>query len=1084
MEHPQHMHNRRPLGIALAVALCLPLVPFTLLAAPAPAAAEETVPAAAEVARPEAIAYEEAARTGKRVEVIDRRKETLEVFANPDGTTTQRAYATPVWTRFDGTWHKADATLERRPDGTVAPSAPAFGIAFSGGGNTPLATMTKRGKKLTLTWPAPLPEPVLDQNTALYKSVLPDVDLKVIAEVDGFAEHLIVNTPEAAANPALKSIDLGIATEGLNVAVDASDNIVATDADGTTIFSAPRPKMWEAPPAAEAGTKVSRISAAAAAADAEQPQTAPVAVDISGDILTLTPDETLLSTADQFPLVIDPPFTGGYREKWAVVYSATPSEAYPNGSGWHSGTPSDEPRVGYNGSGTTRSFFAMDTNGLEGADILDATFAVVETHSWGCSAAEAGPTELWATGSITSTPTWNNNGSLWAYKVDSDSFAHGNPTYCPGNKGHDFKDPALTNYVKEAAANGWGTLTFGLRAAAGYESNVNSFKRFTNNPALEVTYNFRPEVKNAAAFEGGWSPGGDGNKPVPCGDVIGNSGLALTATLTDDDGGTVYPEFSVTNAAGTAVPVKNGSGVSSGKTATATVAGLTTGSYKWRVRARDGEGTYSAYTAYCSFSVDQQGPEQAVEVTKDGGPATSFRYNARSPVQLTLFHSANDLAGFCWAMDHFVSVASTRCANGTWVPVGTDAHTATITVTPTGYPNSTLYVLAFDKADNHSPLDGEKDVFTLQTNKSPFVYAPGTNPGEGLAHEDLHGDLTGDGLADMVATDIDAKLRLYTGDGTGKVSAAKTVGTSGWSGAKIAHGGDFVNLAGPTLSPDGYEDFFVRLSNGKLYLYPGNGLGTPWVYTRQEFVHPNVNSTDDPVQDWTRLRQIIAPGDIDKNQADGHQGGNDLITIECTDDACSNADLWLYTGNTVAGGGAKQTDPIDLGTRRKIGTGGWTSFTNLAVGDQNGDGIGDLLARDPSSDNLYLYPGQLSPDGAFSLGSRTVYGEGAWNKRPHLTSPGNAQGTVIDATYQDPDTGENTQFRQFQPTAGESYGDYWATTPADANYSVNYVDNTGSWTSTTCPSGCLLFYPGGPTTHRPPRLIGNGGWDTTITGIY
>lgn len=770
--------------------------------------------------------------------------------------------------------------------------------------------------------------------------------------------------------------------------------------------------------------------------------------------------------------------------KWAVVYSDTPSDAYPNGSGWHSGTPTDEPRVGYNGTGTTRSFFAMNTNGLEQADILDATFAVVETHSWGCSASEAGPTELWATDSITTTPTWNNNGSLWAYKLDADSFAHGNPTYCPGDQGHDFKSTALTDYVRKAADNSWGTLTFGLRAASGYESNVNSFKRFRNSPALEVTYNYKPTLSAAAAFEGGWSPGGDGNKPVPCGDVIGNSGLALTAKLSDKDGGTITPQFSVTNASGAAVPVTNGAAVASGRTATGTVAAknLPSGAYKWKVRAKDGEGTYSAYTTDCAFTVDQQGPIEPVTVTTaNGTPATDATYPARSASQLTVYNSANDVAGFCWAMDHFISVSSTRCSNGTWVPVGPDKHTATINAIPTGYPNSTLYVVAFDQADNHSPLDGGADAVTLKTTKSPFVYGPGQDPGKGLAREDRHGDLTGDGHSDFVATADDGRLLLYAGDGTGQVATASKVGTAGWSGALIAHGGDFANFTSPTQAPDGYEDFLVRLSDGKLYLYPGNGRGEPWVWTRQELEHAALNSG----QDWTRTRQIITPGDIDKNETEGHAGGRDMITIECTTDGCADGQLWLYTGNTVSDGTANQAEPFDLINRVKIGTSGWKDYTNLAVGDQNGDGVKDIVARDPATDKLYLYPGQVT-NGAFSLGSRTEYGSGYWRPatRPHLTSPGNVQGTVSTATYTDPDTGEPVTYRQFQPTAGEAYGDLWATTPADPNFSVGYLDAAGTWKTTTCATGCLLFYPGGPTTHRQPRLVSTSNWDTTITGIF
>lgn len=1087
MTNPYTTGCRKKRSIAFLLALGLPLTAVTTLALPTAAVADDGTapnPPASEVK-----AYAIAAKTGQRVEILDRREETAEVFANPDGTTTRRQHSTPVWSRYEGVWKKADATIVRHADGTIGPASPAFGITFSGGGTGPLATMTKGSKSLSLSWPTALPQPVLDGNTALYKSVLPDIDLKVIAEVDGFAEHLIINTPQAAANPAVKSIKIGIATAGVTLTDDAGDNLTAKDAAGNVVFSASRPKMWEQPTATEAQPKAA--GARVAAADTgDQPQTAPVGVDISGNTLTLTPDPTLLATANQFPLVVDPPFTGGYREKWAVVYSATPGEAYPNGSGWHSGTPSDEPRVGFNDTGTTRSFFAMNTNGLAGADILDATFAVVETHSWGCDASAAGPTELWSTGGITTTPTWSDQPS-WAAKLDSDSYAHGNPYYCAGNLGHDYRTAALTNYVQQAADSGWGTLTFGLKAANGYETNHNSFKRFTNNPALEVTYNYKPEVLSAKAYEGSWSPGGDGNKPVPCGDVIGNSGLALTATLRDKDGGKVTGEFSVTTPGGTPVNWNgkpNIDTVSTGQTASVTVpwnAFTNGGSYIWRVRAKDGEGPTSDYTAPCTFTVDRSGPIEAVTVTNTDGTAAnenSDKYPARKTVQLKLHNSANDIAGFCWSMDGYLSASSTRCHNGTWVNVGADRHTATIDVIPTGWPNSTLHVVAYDTADNHSPLDNIKDAVTLSTTKSEFVYAPTMNPGGGLASTDLPGDLNGDGYTDMVATDNESKLRLYAGDGTGKVAAAQTVGIGGWTGALIAHRGDLRGFASPTAEPDGYEDFVVRLSDNRLYVYGGTGLGTPAFDTRTELPHSSV----DTATDWSRIRQIIMPGDIDGNTTDGHVGGNDLITIECTDASCTNAALWLYTGNTIGDAGSHsqdQTEPFNLHTRVNLGLAGWKNYTNLAVGDQNGDGVQDIVARDPSTGQLYLYPGQIT-NGVFSLGTRSTYGNGDWDIRPRLASPGNVQGTVTTATYSDPDAGTDVTYRQFQPKAGEAYGDLWATTPADPDLGVPYVDDTGAAKTTTCPTGCLLFYPGGPTTHRSPRLIGLGAWATLITGIF
>ncbi|MFG2776013.1 hypothetical protein [Streptomyces sp. NPDC048350] len=1065
--------------------------PETATTASASASSETPEPEA----RFEAAAFKEAARTGQRVEIIDRREEKAEFFANPDGTTTRRSYGTAKWTRWQGMWAKTDPTLVRNDDGTITPAGAAFSITFSGGGTQPMATMVKRGRKLALTWPAALPDPVIEGETAVYRSVLPDVDLKLTAEVDGFAQHLIVKNAQAAANPALRSIKLGIQTDGVALTETADNKLLAKDDTGETIFSAPGPKMWEQPPVApeeQASTarKAAARTASAAVPEGELPDSAPVAADVTGSTLTLTPDADLLAAADQFPLVIDPVFGEGDREKWAVVYSATPGASYPNGSGWNSSNPADEPRVGYNGTGATRSFFAMNTNGLEGAEILDAKFDVITTHTWGCDAAAAGPTELWSTGSLTDNITWTNNGSLWAAKLDSASYAGNNATYCPGvNPSNDYQSTALTNYVRQAAQNHWGTLAFGLRAASGYEYNPDSYKRFRNNPVLEVEYNYKPTVDARSVYEGTWSPSGDGNKQVACGGVIGNSGIALTAKVSDQDRGSVTAHFEVKDSSGTTVPFFGGipvlaSTVSSGQTADAVMPAirLKTGTYTWTVYATDGEGPASATTTPCAFTVDRVGPDKAVTVLDtDGTPVNqeTDKYPARKPVQLRFTNSVPDVVGYCWAMDHFVSVSSTRCANGTWVDAGTDAdNTATVTVTPTGYPSSTLYVLAYDAAGNHSPFDGTVDKVKLSTTPAEFVYEPGITPlTPGTYAHDRRGDTNGDGYADFVATDTDGKLRLYKGNGTmNPPAAAVTIGTSGWGGALIAHRGDLQGFTSPTAMPDGYEDFLVRLSNGGLYLYPGNGLGSPWVYARQEIIHP-------VEPDWGGVRQLVMPGNIDGKP------GNDLITIECVwnGDAiaqCINGKLLLYSGNATAGGG----QPFSA-VPTEIGSGGWRDFTNLAMDDLNGDGVADLVARDPAEGKLYRYLGKMSPDNctnnctlSFPIADRTVYGSGGWNTRPYLSSPGNIQGTVTSTSVEE--DGQEILFKQFQPTPGEEYGDFWATTPADPDLTVGYVDSTGTSRTTTCPTGCLLTYPGGPTLHRQPYLSGTGAWATTITGIF
>ncbi|MFE4660115.1 hypothetical protein ACFRFJ_25895 [Streptomyces hydrogenans] len=1101
MSTARFRRGRRALALAIAATVTLP----ASMALAQPAASPTAVTAAEAEASPtpsalfEEVAFDEAARTGKVIEILDRREESTEFFANPDGSTTRRSYGFPKWTRYDGMWRLADATLARQPDGSVGPTAPTFQINFSGGGDQPLATMVKKGRKLALTWPTALPEPVLDGDSATYPSVLPDVDLKLTAEVDGFAQHLVIHTPEAAANPALKSIELGLVTDGVTLTEAAGGKLVAKDETGETVFSAPSPKMWEQPavPADESTGTASRTLARSAAVEPLQPDSAPVGVDISGGTLTLTPDAELLASADQFPLVIDPPFSGGSREKWAVVYSATPTADYPNGSGWNSSNPADEPRVGYNGTGNTASFFAMNTTGLAGATINSAEFAVVQTHSYVCDTS-VGPTELWSAGDITTTPTWNTQS--WGSKLDSDSFFGGNDTYCPGNVGHEYASAALTAFVQKAADNGWGAATFGLKAPDSYLGNTKAYKRFKNNPVLVVNYNYEPVVTSKAAYEGYYVESGDGNVPLACGGRVGNTGVTLTAKIKDPDGGGLSAYFQVKNSSGTPVAFSPNSGGVSGSgevDVLVPASKLPNGSYTWTVYAKDGENTTSATTAACSFSVDRIGPDKPVTVyDMDGtkaGEATDT-YAARVARDFKFTNPVSDVDGYCWAMDRPLSSASSpRCPNGNWVDAGTDSlHTATVRITPFAHPVSKINVVAYDKYGNRSVLAGGDDQVPLTTTPPVFVYEKeNSDPTVAGANHDRPGDLSGDGFADFVANDADGQLWFYGGNGNlGTPAARQLVGSGGWTGALIAHRGDLKGMSSRDSAPDGYEDFLVRLPDNKLYVYPGNGVGSPWVYTRKELAHPSAGS------DWSGLRQMLLPGNIDGKL------GNDLITVECIYDGaknCVNARLVLYSGLAIGGGGQDQTKPFDWANPVVLGTGGWRDLTNLAVSDVNGDAYADLVARDPSDGKLYLYPGCVDdavscPGSTYKFLPRTVYGTGGWNQRPYLTSPGNTQGALITDTKTvepspdlPPGPGNEAvtyNFKRFIPTTGQEAGDVWATTPADADTPVDYVDATGTAKSILCPTGCLLIYPGGKTSHGAPRLAGTAGWATTIRGIF
>lgn len=1104
------MNKRRagvhpPRSLTALLALVLPLTAATLLTGPAEAAAEpataegSTAATGASKSASEVKAFDLARESGERVEIIDRRTETSETYANPDGSLKRKQFTLPVWTRHDAMWRRTDDTVIKREDGTIGPTA-AFGITFSKGGDGPMVEMDKEGKKLALGWPGKLPEPVLGENAALYASVLPDVDLKLIAKVNGFAQHLIVKTPEAAANPALKTIKLAVTTVGVTLDDDASDQLLAKDASGRVIFSAPKPEMWEHPePASDASATEAPAPLAKSAtpslflgeAPGPELKEAPVAADVTANTLTLTPDPTLLASATQFPLVIDPDFTGGWREKWAVVYSDTPNDDYPNGSGWSSSNPADEPRVGYNGDGDTESFFAMNIDGLQGAVIQDATFAVEQTHSWGCDPAAAGYTQLWTAKDISTTPTWNTRNNYWGYKVAEGKFAHGNPTYCPGVEGYDFKSASLTAYVQEAANKDWDPLVFGMRVP--YTGDVNTYKRLRNNPVLQVTYNFRPEILSSGAFEGHWVPDAEGSKPVPCGGMIGNSGLAMTATLRDKDSGGVTAIFKVNNSAGEDVsfPV-NWSRVWTGDTATSTVPtkSLSNGRYFWRVYALDDENTTSASTPWCSFTVDQQGPISPVTVTQKDGTAL-VRTRAREPLSLKLKNPASDLAGFCWKMDRPISISSNPCEGSNWVPLANGANEAVITVVPIGWPQSRLNVIAIDKAGNWSPMDSADEVTFLKTTRADFVYPAGENPlppfSEAIA--DLDGDLDGDGHTDMLATEPGGGLRSYTGDGTGNVQGT-VIGSSGWDGALIAHGGDFINFSSPADAPDGYQDAIVRLKSGKLYTYPGNGQGALFSIARDDLLPPSRLGAGG----WAVLQQIVTPGDLNKRTDAGYAQGKDLLALECTQNTagtCTRLGMHLYSGQTKTGDNSPlQAEPFDLqGDPTVIAgpTGGWINHSIVTVADLNGDGIKDIITRASGSPSLYLHRGRTT-NGVYSVDSAnkqaTVYASAGWgpNSRILATGNGNIQGTVVSKTIKD--DGHDIAYRVFQPKAGDELGDVWATTPNDPDYIVNYVESNGTTATRTCPTGCLLLYPGTSTTVKVPYLVGVSGWSTSIKAIF
>jgi hypothetical protein len=154
---------------------------------------------------------------------------------------------------------------------------------------------------------------------------------------------------------------------------------------------------------------------------------------------------------------------------------------------------------------------------------------------------------------------------------------------------------------------------------------------------------------------------------------------------------------------------------------------------------------------------------------------------------------------------------------------------------------------------------------------------------------------------------------------------------------------------------DWKNDVLARwTSTGTLRLYAGNGSGGLATGTLLG-------------SGWGAFASLETVGDFSGD------GALDVLARET-----STGYLWLYRGNGRGG----WTLP-----RVRVGT-GWGIYNAIVgVGDWNGDQRVDVLARQPSTGELFLYPG----NGTGGWGARARVGSG-WNGMSALVGPGDLNG--------------------------------------------------------------------------------------------
>ncbi|MBD7917821.1 DUF4214 domain-containing protein [Cellulomonas sp. Sa3CUA2] len=550
-----------------------------------------------------------AAACDREVEVLDARSEWASTFALPDGSMRLDTSIAAVRTDVSGEWEPVDSSVVEGDGGLVVASAVTPMTFSDGSDGAPLARIERDGHEVVFDAPFDLPAPSVDGSQVTYAQVLPGVDLVVTVNEDatGFSEVLRVESPEAAAHPALAELTFDVETSD-GIELQPTDGaFVAADASGEAVFTSPVPTMWDSRVAMPGWSGVGAAPMSdvdPTVAPAPGAVVAPMATAVAADTVTVTPDADLLADpATAWPVFLDPGMSGSLNQRTAVRTVVGTAYNFAGDEG-----------VGLCDRGATTTcshtfrsrvlwqFASLQGLGnLEPSDVQSAVFAVTGTHSYSCTPM---PVTLHAVADFDAGTVYPG-GAYWK-ALQTQTITH--RAGCGAGKEPRRIEFDATQQARDVAAANTGVASFGMAAD---EGSMASWKRYGWDASFSVTYNRPPAAPanarttapDSACVVGNGRPHVRSTQPT------------LRAVLGDPDGGNVQAHIDIVDLGNgahvwdPALFAAQGSGAEHALQVPANL--LVDGrSYRWNIQAFDGQ--VGGPWVSCEFTVDLTAPVMPV----------------------------------------------------------------------------------------------------------------------------------------------------------------------------------------------------------------------------------------------------------------------------------------------------------------------------------------------------------------------------------------------------------------------------------------------------------------------------------------